>query len=447
MSKLKQILEKVLIKEKAFIDPESGELKYIKIKDSADKVDKKLIEILISNKELKTKFFIKIKDVYVFNIQDFKFFLDESKVDNSYTQYENKIGLSDNSGLLESRSEVVLDFPFKDCVLEGGQSTEEGTDTYFEHSEKTGKYEERNGKRNEVFFNQVLAHDEIDRLYDKKALVNWKRFAKDSKKEGEVVKEIKRDKTGLIQENLIIKGNNLLALHSLKSEFAGNVKLIYIDPPYNPPSSNNTFTYNNNFNHSTWLTFMKNRIEVAQDLLSDKGAMIIAIDENEQAYLGVLIDELFKGYENHCVTIVHNPRGVQGTNFSYMSEYAFFIFPKGTKTIKNRKIDAEDISFSNLRNWGGESERHSAKNCFYSILVDKCTKQVIDFGDVCDNKFHPKINIHNGDFVEVYPVDKEGVERKWRYARQSVEEIKDLLAVTEKGRCLRYSNWKRFWTI
>ncbi|MDO8739995.1 MAG: site-specific DNA-methyltransferase [Candidatus Woesearchaeota archaeon] len=443
MNKLKQTLVKTLKSEPLFLDSESGELNYIKIKDSADSIDKKLIILLADNKELKEKFFTKIKDVYVFNIQGFKFFLDESKVDNSYTKYANEIGLADKNGLLENVSDVVLDFPFKDCVLEGGQSTEEGTDTYFEYDivvtkaqEKQGlkakAYNQKTTKRNEILFNQILAHDEIDRLYDRKALVNWKRFTKDNKKDGEAVKEIKRDKTGLIQENLIIKGNNLLALHSLKSEFAGKIKLIYIDPPYNPPSSNNTFTYNNNFNHSTWLTFMKNRIEVAQDLLSDKGAMIIAIDENEQAYLGVLIDELFKGYENHCVTIVHNPRGVQGTNFSYTSEYAFFIFPKGTKTIKNRKIVEEDISFSNLRNWGGESERHSAKNCFYSILVDKCTKQVIDFGDVCDDKFHPKINIHNGDFVEVYPVDKEGVERKWRYARQSAEEIKDLLAVTEK---------------
>ncbi len=433
MNKLKQTLEKVLKTESLFVDSESGELNYIKVKDSADKIDEKLIALLADNKGLKEKFFTKIKDVYVFNINDFKYFLDESKVDNSYTQYENEIGLADNNGLLENRSEVVLDFPFKDCVLEGGQSNEEGNDTYFEQSDKTGKYQEKQSKRNEIFFNQVLAHDEIDRLYDRKAFVNWKRFTKDSKKDGEAVKEIKRDKTGLIQENLIIKGNNLLALHSLKSEFAGKIKLIYIDPPYNPPSSNNTFTYNNNFNHSTWLTFMKNRIEVAQDLLSDSGAMIIAIDENEQTYLGVLIDEMFKGYENHCVTIVHNPRGVQGTNFSYTNEYAFFIFPKGTKTIKNRKITEEDISFSNLRNWGGESERHNAKNCFYSILVDKCTKQVIDFGDVCPDKFNPKINIHNGDFVEVYPVDKEGIERKWRYARQSVEEVKDLLAVTEKN--------------
>ena len=186
---------------------------------------------------------------------------------------------------------MVLDFPFKDCVLEGGQSNEEGTDTYFEHSQKTSKYQEKNGKRKEVFFNQVLAHNEIDRLYDTKALVNWKRFTKDSGQNGETVKEIKRDQNGLIKENLIIKGNNLLALHSLKKEFAGKIKLIYIDPPYN--TGNDSFKYNDNFNHSTWLTFMKNRLAVARELLKDDGVIFVQCDDNEQAYLKVLMDEVF----------------------------------------------------------------------------------------------------------------------------------------------------------
>lgn len=306
MNKLKQTLEKVLKTEPSFLDSESGELNYIKIKDSADRIDEKLIALLADNKDLRAKFFTKIKDVYVFNIQDFKFFIDESKVDNSYTKYENKIGLSDNSGLLENRSEVVLDFPFKDCVLEGGQSTEEGIDTYFEYSEKTENYEERNGKRNEVFFNQVLAHDEIDRLYDRKALVNWKRFTRESKKDGEAVKEIKRDKAGLIKENLIIKGNNLLALHSLKSEFAGKIKLIYIDPPYyfNGTKADDAFAYNSNFKLSTWLTFMKNRLSVAKQLLRDDGVIIVQISDDGYPYLKVMMDDkdMF-GVNNYNSTI------------------------------------------------------------------------------------------------------------------------------------------------
>ena len=116
---------------------------------------------------------------------------------------------------------LFLDFPFKDCVLEGGQSTEEGIDTYFEYSDKVKKYEEKTAKRKEIFFNSVLAQDEIDRLFDEKALAAFKRFNKDGEND---VKEIKRDANGTIKENLIIKGNNLLALHSLKSQFAGKIK-------------------------------------------------------------------------------------------------------------------------------------------------------------------------------------------------------------------------------
>ncbi len=436
MKQTKQLILKVLKNEARLWNEDKTELNQTKLLDTLDNFGDKendlyenIISLLLQEKELKDEFFIKIKDVYVFKTNDFRFFMEENKIDNSYTAYKNRIGLSDGKKFLKDTNDVVLDFPYKDCVLEGGQSSEEGLDTYFEYSEKSEEYEEKKSKRKEIFFNQVLAHDEIDRLFDKKALVNWKRYTKDGEKE---VGEIKRDGNGTIKENLIIKGNNLIALHSLVKQYAEKIKLIYIDPPYNPPSSNNTFAYNNNFNHSTWLTFMKNRIEVAKKLLANDGAMIIAIDKNEQTSLGVLIDEMFNNYENHCITIVHNPRGAQGTNFSYTHEYAFFIFPQGTKTIKNRKIADEDIKRRGLRDNGGESLRTDAKNCFYPIIVDKCTKQVVDFGDVCDDKNHPKVNIHNGDFVEVYPVDKEGIERKWRYARQSVDKIKDLLIVTEK---------------
>jgi adenine-specific DNA-methyltransferase len=301
MNKLKQKLEKILKQDKSFVDSETGEVDYMKVKDSADSIDEKLISLLASDKEMKKKFFSKIKDVYVFNINDFKFFLDESKLDNSYTKYANKIGLSDTSELLRNRNEVVLDFPFKDCVLEGGQSTEEGMDEYFEFNEKDKKYQKKESKRKEVFFNQVLAHDEIDRLFDKKALVNWKRFVKGGNKNGEAVKELKRDVEDVIRENLIIKGNNLLALHSLKSEFAGQIKLIYIDPPYN--TENDSFVYNDNFNHSTWLTFMSNRLQIAKELLNDNGVIVVQCDDGEQAYLKVLMDEVFPDNFLNCVAV------------------------------------------------------------------------------------------------------------------------------------------------
>jgi len=292
MTNLKQLLEKILKQNESFLDSETKEINYNKVKDLSDKADEKLISLLLENDEVKSKFFTKIRDICIFKTNDFKFFLDENKINNSYTQYANQIGLYDGKEMVKDSSDVVLNFPFKDCVLEGGQSTEEGTDTYFEYSVKDKQYEKKESKRNEIFFNQVLAQDEIDRLFDKKALVNWKRYTKDSGNDGEEVKAIQRNDDGTIKENLIIKGNNLLALHSLKSQFTGKVKLIYIDPPYNTGSDG--FQYNDNFNHSTWLTFMKNRLEIARELLTEDGVIFVQCDDNEQAYLKVLMDSLLK---------------------------------------------------------------------------------------------------------------------------------------------------------
>jgi adenine-specific DNA-methyltransferase len=150
-----------------------------------------------------------------------------------------------------------------------------------------------------------LVKDEIDRLFESKALVNWKRY---TAKGEEKIKELKRDKDGTIRENLIVKGNNLLALHSLKEQFAGEVNLIYIDPPYNRDEDG---FYNDRFKHSTWLTFMKNRLEIANELLSNKGAIFISIDDNEMAYLKALCDEIFVR-DNFLAQIAYERSGVSG---------------------------------------------------------------------------------------------------------------------------------------
>ncbi|WP_396191202.1 DNA methyltransferase [Flavobacterium sp.] len=289
--KLYTILETILKSDSCNIKliDNQGDLMLNKIHDLVDKTDENLIGLLLENQDLREKFFIKIKDVYVFKTSDFKFFLDENKIDNSYTQYENRIGLTSGGKFLKDSSDVVLDFPYKDCFLEGGQSTEEGTDTYFEYDQKDEHYIEKQAKRKEIFFNTVLAKDEIDRLLEPKAFTNIKKYSLNGE---ENITSFNRDENGLIKDNLIIKGNNLLALHTLKSEFVGKVKLIYIDPPYN--TGNDSFAYNDNFNHSTWLTFMRNRLLVAKDLLREDGFLCCHIDNNEGEYLKVLLDEIFK---------------------------------------------------------------------------------------------------------------------------------------------------------
>ena len=197
-----------------FID-DKGQLIKAAVMDRAWKIDHDLVRLLLGNADIKAKFFDEIEGHYIFNTNSFiNYISDKGFLADSYTRFRNKIGLKIEDKFLPERGEVSLVWPYKDCVLEGGQTKEEE-------------------KRKELFFNEILAQDEIDSLFDPKVLTRWKRYTVDG--EGEVT-EIKRDDNSVIRENLLIKGNNLLALHTLKTQFRGKVKLIYIDPPYNTGS-------------------------------------------------------------------------------------------------------------------------------------------------------------------------------------------------------------------
>lgn len=410
LQNLLEELESLLQKDQAFIS--DGAILKNAVIEAALNMDVRLLELLMQSDTIKNHFFTEVAGALVFDKVKFQDFVsNKAFLPDSYTAFKNRIGLTDGRGDYLSQSrDVVLAWPYKDCVLEGGMTKEDRG-------------------RNEVFWNTTLAPDDITRLFEPKVLTGWERW------DAEAVAEGKAKPVGEVSEddNLLIKGNNLLVLHSLKARFAGKIDCIYIDPPYNPPSNSNTFLYNNRFNHSSWLTFMKNRLEVAKQLLKRDGTMIVAIDENEFFYLGVLLQEVFPDHEVHCISVVHNPRGVQGTNFSYINEYALFVIPKGKKSVGDRVIDDEEVDWSNFRNWGTESERSDAKNCFYSVKVKDGA--VIGFGEVLPDDEHPEQTVEGEDGVfEVFPIDTKGIERKWRYARQSVDEIKSLLrAVWRKG--------------
>ncbi len=267
--------------------------------EDARKYETGLLNLLQKDKDLKSHFFAETDGGLVFKKDVFLQFISNKEfLPDSYTRYANKIGLgSDDGSLLSGSKDVVLNWPYKDAVLEGGQDKEDQ-------------------KRSEVFFNEILAPDQITRLLDDKVFTNWKRYDKDGEHD---LDELKDD------DNLIIKGNNLVVLHSLKKRYAGKVKLIYIDPPYNTGGDDNIFSYNNTFNHSTWLTFMRNRLEIAKCLISNDGFITIAIDHAELFYLGALADEVF-GRENRLsvITVQHNPKGRnQSKFFSENSEFLF----------------------------------------------------------------------------------------------------------------------------
>lgn len=255
-------------------------------------------------------------------------------------------------------------------------------------------------------------------------------------------------------QNLYIEGDNFEALKIIQESYLHKIKLIYIDPPYN---TGKNYFYKNDFSidsneydeeagfiddngerlasnpvgsarfHSSWLSMMYQRLLLARNLLTEDGILVCAIDENEVFSLGMILKEIFGegSYDHVCVSVVHNPRGQQGKNFSYINEYAIFVFPKSIKAIADKVISNDDISWSPLRNWGSESERKDARNCFYPIIVKD--NKIIGFGDVSPDDYHPTQTVQDNDTFYVYPIDRQGIERKWRYARQTVENVWSML--------------------
>ncbi len=227
--------------------------------------DEELLTFMLEDKnanDYKNAFFKTIANSLVFNQKALLECLTK-ELENSFTRFKNKIGLYSQGGLIKSSELVVLNFPFKDNVL-------------------LGNAKDNSAKSNELFYHEILHKKEIDTLLNKKALCNFEMHG-----EGDLQNALKDKNT-----NYLIKGNNLIALHSLKKKFAKQVKCIYIDPPYN--TGNDSFNYNDNFNHSSWLVFMKNRLEAAREFLSDDGSIYINLDYNEVHYCKVLMDEIFK---------------------------------------------------------------------------------------------------------------------------------------------------------
>lgn len=276
-----EIVEEVLRKDSKYIS-EDGKLLKAVVYSDVIKMDKELLNLLLSNEIIKERFFKDINGILVFDKQGFAWFIESKEfLPDSYTRYSNKIGLTYRGDFISKSNDVVLDFPYKDCVLEGGQDKDDQ-------------------KRKEIFYNDTIASDEISRMLAPKVFTNAKRYTEDG-----VEDNITFDKN----DNLLIKGNNLIALSSLLKRYEGKVKCIYIDPPYNTGSD--SFNYNDSFNHSTWLTFMKNRLELAKRLLSLDGSIAISIDNYEIAYTMVLLDEIF-GKENRKNVITIRRASVSG---------------------------------------------------------------------------------------------------------------------------------------
>ena len=395
MENLYHHLEQVVLRMDSRFCTEDGHLLKNNVVEAALALDPKLLHYLLADEKLKKEFFSDVDGVLVFDKIKFqRFVMNKQFLPDSYTAFKNKVGLTNENGefLSESR-EVVLSWPYKDCMLEGGQTKEDA-------------------KRQEIFWNETLAPDEINRLTEPKALCHFRRY--DSKGEHEAT-ELRPD------DNLIIKGNNLLALYSLRERFRNSVKLIYIDPPYN--TGNDSFGYNDSFNHSTWLTFMKNRLEVAKELLRNDGVLFVQCDDNEQAYLKVLLDQIF-GRKNFvaCIIPLMNPRGRQESAYPIAKSHEYILCysrKEDMATFYNFGIkednNSEDVyRLLSLRKSGNASRREDRPNMYYPIYYNETSNKI-------------SINKSSESDIEIFPIKTDGTEGRWRWQRSNVENNTELL--------------------
>lgn len=327
-------LNTVISQNDYFLD-ENGKVIKEKIKTSAINMDEKLLDILIENDDLRKAFFVKKENILIFDKVKFSWIISNTDfLPDSFTAYKNKIGLVDSNGdFLKYKDDVTLSFPYKDCVLEF-DSTDE------------------NDNRDEIFLNETLSKDKIDVLLQPKVLSNSQIHLKGST----------RKTTDFNEENLIIKGNNLLVLNSLLNKYEGRIKAMYWDILYN--TANDKVPYNDSFKHSSWLTMMKNRLEVAMKLLRNDGVIALQCDDNEQAYLKVLCDEIF-GRDNfvNCVAVKSSePTGLKMSHVSKklpkLKDY-ILMYKKGNITL-NPIFVAKD-------EWDSE----------YNILLKNVTREEI----------------------------------------------------------------------
>ncbi len=358
-----------------------GKLAKNKIVELALNLDPELLKLLLADEQLKKHFFKDIDGVLIFDKVSFQRFVNnKSFLPDSYTEFKNKIGLSDNSHYLAESNDIVIAWPYKDCVLEGGQTKEDQ-------------------KRNEIFWNETLAPEQVDTLLAPKALTNFKKF--DSNGEHTDFELSQND-------NLVIKGNNLLALHSLKKSHTQKVKLIYIDPPYN--TENDGFQYNDRFNHSTWLTFMKNRLEAARELLSSNGLIAVQITDIEHAYLRVMMDEIF-GKDNFISTIIWKKRSGAPNDKTIGATHEYIIL--FAKNIDQLAIYRKARSEEQIARYKNPDNHPKGPWAADNLMAN------VKGGRYVESLYFPIVNPNTGE--EHYPSSK----GNWRYNKEQIEKLLD----------------------
>ncbi|OHD57344.1 MAG: hypothetical protein A2Y33_07625 [Spirochaetes bacterium GWF1_51_8] len=239
-------------------------------------------------------------------------------------------------------------------------------------------------------------------------------------------KEINGDKGKPV--NLLIEGDNYHSLAVLNFTHYESIDVIYIDPPYNTGAKdwkyNNDYVENNDpWRHSKWLTMMNNRLRLAKWLLKEDGVLICAIDDYEVNTLGLLLEELFPVLEKNLIIVEHHPQGAGSTAVSRTHEYAYVLTQKEIG-FQGRIVQEEEANWSLKRSGQGENNwRKNRPNQFFAIYVNPENLLVEGVGPALKGNDSYPTGITEEGFIRIYPLDKNGRERVWRYNRESMQEL------------------------
>ncbi|MCK5555613.1 MAG: site-specific DNA-methyltransferase, partial [Alphaproteobacteria bacterium] len=229
-------------------------------------------------------------------------------------------------------------------------------------------------------------------------------------------------------DGLLIHSENFQALQFIKNKMSQSVKCIYIDPPYNTDST--PILYKNTYRHSSWASLMQDRLILSMNLLKTDGVKTVAIDDTEMVNLSAIMQDIAPEYRMTKVTVVHNPKGSITKDFNRVHEYALFLTREDVKGCIARTLEKNETP-RKMRRWGAASLRTERRLSFYPIYIKN--KKVIRIGEIPLDSFHPSdknIEIEGGQ-IEIWPIDQDGVERRWNFGLDSIHDNIDRITVLE----------------
>ncbi|WP_049268586.1 DNA methyltransferase [Citrobacter braakii] len=232
-------------------------------------------------------------------------------------------------------------------------------------------------------------------------------------------------------DGILIHSDNFQALNLMQERYKEKVKYIYIDPPYNTNST--PILYKNEYKHSSWASLMQDRLQKGMKLLKFDGVKTVAIDDSEMVNLSTILEEVAPEHTLSRITVVHNPKGSITRNFNRIHEYALFLTRDGLSGSIARTLE-ENSSPRKMRRWGENSRRIDRRLSFYPIYLQN--GKIVDIGVVPEDDFHPsgKNVIMSDGRIEVWPIDQDGVERRWNFGLDSIRDNLDrIAAINTKG--------------